>query len=376
MMMRHASLLAARRGLSSAPAHTPATFTPFLREHGVVVLDGGLGTLLGADAQRHVLWGAQLLFGREGHETLLAAHRTFLESGADVISSGSYNASFELLSAANAFTNGMLPGGVISREASQLRFTNDILRASVELAKKARNDFWTELKESGNPTGRPRPLVAASVGPVGDNTVPFTGATDPSTSVHSVPDDVAAVYYQRKLLSLCKAMPDLLAIETLPSLREARVALGALREIAPELARHGLSVPPCWVSFICRDEAATAAGDDFGEAVADLWRGEHNPAHLLALGLNCTAPALAEPLLRRAKAACPEATLLAYPNSGEVWDAREGYRCWRGVDADRGVGASYARALREAGAVAIGGCCNVTAEQIREWRGSFRPSCV
>ena len=121
---------------------------------------------------------------------------------------------------------------------------------------------------------------------------------------------------------------------------------------------------------------ATAAGDDFGETVGELWRDlapSYDHLELLAVGLNCTAPALALPLLRRAKAACPEATLIAYPNSGEIWDAREGHRCWHGVGAE-GVGASYADALRDAGAVAIGGCCNVSAQQIQEWHVGLGPT--
>ena len=41
-----------------------------------------------------------------------------------------------------------------------------------------------------------------------------------------------------------------------------------------------------------------------------------------AIGVNCVAPSLVEPLLKRARLRVSRDTLLlAYPNPGEVWDA-------------------------------------------------------
>ena len=102
-----------------------------------------------------------------------------------------------------------------------------------------------------------KPLVAASCGPAGDNVATWSGATDPSTAVHTLPDAVVARYYRRKIAALAAAEPDLVALETLPSLREARLAIGALASEAPQL--------PAWVSFICLDDATTSGGDDIGE---------------------------------------------------------------------------------------------------------------
>ena len=53
--------------------------------------------------------------------------------------------------------------------------------------------------------------------------------------MHDLPDEVVSRYYRRKLLALCRARPDLLAFESLPSLHEARLALSALSQVAPEL---------------------------------------------------------------------------------------------------------------------------------------------
>ena len=96
-------------------------------------MDGGFGTALGTESEAHPLWGAQHLFRKDGHDKVMSIHRAFLEAGADIICSNSYNASFEIFSVTGAFTDGVtLPGGTIEKEKSQLRFSSDVLRASVE----------------------------------------------------------------------------------------------------------------------------------------------------------------------------------------------------------------------------------------------------
>ena len=78
----------------------------------------------------------------------------------------------------------------------------------------------------------------------------WTGATDPQTAVHDLPDDVISLYYRRKCFALCKAMPDMIALETLPGLREARLALAALSDVEPDLGRLGLALPPFRLLFL------------------------------------------------------------------------------------------------------------------------------
>ena len=192
------------------PAHSPASLQPFLDRQGTVILDGDLSTALGAESERHALSGAQHLFRLEGHNKLLDLHRTFLEAGSDVISSLSYQVSFETFTAASTFTDGSLPGGSITAEKNQLRYSNDVLRTSVELAKKARNDFWNQAVHGGG--ARLRPLVAATVGPARDNVALWTAATEPTAAEHGLPDEVVSRYYRRKLLALCRARPELLTL--------------------------------------------------------------------------------------------------------------------------------------------------------------------
>ena len=169
---------------------------PFLAAQGTVVADGGFGgAALGPQARQHRLLGAQMLFTRDGHVQIERVHREFLEAGADVISTASYKASFEFFEQAGAFAS--LPGGAITKTAHKLRYSRDCLRTSVELAKQARDAFWTE-GPTARRAGRLRPLVAASVGPAGDWLQLGTAdtATDAAdAAVHALSDEQAAPRY-------------------------------------------------------------------------------------------------------------------------------------------------------------------------------------
>lgn len=87
---------------------------------------------------------------------------------------------------------------------------------------------------------------------------------------------------------------------------------------------------------------------------------------VVALGINCTAPAFAEELIRRARAVTAKA-IVVYPNSGETWDARS--RCWTG-DAGPQVDPASARQWVEAAARLIGGCCRIGSDRTAELAGA------
>jgi homocysteine S-methyltransferase len=148
--------------------------------------------------------------------------------------------------------------------------------------------------------------------------------------------------------------PDVLAFETLPSIDEAR-AIGEALAPWPQAA--------AWFSFTCRDEQHVAHGEllrDCAAAVAAF-------PQTVAIGVNCTLPASISALIGELRAASDK-PVIAYPNSGEGWDAAR--RCWTGS----GDAASYGAMAREwfaAGAQMVGGCCRTRPEHIalvaRQW---------
>jgi homocysteine S-methyltransferase len=78
---------------------------------------------------------------------------------------------------------------------------------------------------------------------------------------------------------------------------------------------------------------------------------------VVAVGVNCTAPDYIDALLP--VAATSGRPVIAYPNSGEGWDAQR--RAWTGRTAFQPV---QVRRWVSAGAAAVGGCCRVGPDDI------------
>lgn len=281
------------------------------------VIDGGLSTVLEAAGHdlRHPLWTARLL--TENPEALVEAHLAYLRAGAEVVISASYQAS----------VGGLVAAG-LSRDAAAAT-----LRSTTAVARDAVTRQGSEA------------LVAASVGPY--------GATLADGSEYhgdyAITDDDLREFHRQRLELLIESGPDLLAIETIPSVREANAIADALVDV--EL--------PSWFAFVCRDEARTASGDRIEDAVAAAAR----IPGLIAVGVNCTDPRLIGPLLERA-ATVTALPLIAYANSGQTWNATLGR--WEGTSATDDT--ALVTRWVDAGARLIGGCCGVGPAGISELR--------
>ncbi len=305
------------------------TVDPFAVFPDEIVLDGGLATELerrGADL-RDELWSARLLL--DNPEAIVEVHRAYVDAGADVVISGSYQASFD----------GFTARGLDRAAASGL------MRRSVELARAATAD-----------AGRPV-LVAASIGPYGAvlaDGSEYTGnygLGEPSAAIAKLRE-----FHRPRAEVLASAEPDLLAIETIPSMQETE----ALAEVVPSLG------VPTWISFSCGDDEHLNDGTPLADAI-DLATSIQGVA---AVGVNCTPPAHVPSLLRIA-AAHTSLPLVAYPNRGATWNAT--IRSWTGDAVPDGFG-TLARTLRGAGARAIGGCCGTRPADIHDVATALRPS--
>ena len=293
----------------------------------VVVLDGGLATELerrGNDLS-DALWSARLLV--DAPDEIVESHLSYFRAGARVAVSASYQASFE----------GFAARGIDRAKATLL------LRRSVGLANEARERWIAERAPEGH---HARPLyVAASIGPY--------GASLADGSEYRGDDGLSVArlraWHAPRMAALTEAGPDLLALETIPSVAEGR----ALAELLATT-----DGPPAWLSFSCADGTATRSGERvetaFGLAGAT--------DRIRAIGLNCTAPQHVTELIGRARAVSDK-PIVVYPNSGEVWDAAR--RRWVGAGGPR-VDVAAARAWVEAGASLVGGCCRVGPDRIAE----------
>jgi homocysteine S-methyltransferase len=289
---------------------------------GPVVLDGGLGTLLelrGNDL-RSELWSARLLAERP--EEIVAAHAQFFDAGARVAISCSYQASFE----------GFARAGISRAE------TEGLLRRSVELAREAAEGADAAAGAGTVPRSGHR-LVAASVGPYGAMLADgseYRG--DYGLSVREL-----RMWHRARMQVLADSGADLLALETIPSVAETEA-------VVAEADRLGVAA---WV-------AVTADGGRLrsGEPLEEAFSIAASAPTVVAVGINCSAPVEVAPAIEAAKrAGVPR--VLAYPNSGETWDAVA--RRWTG---EQCYGDALLGDWLAAGVSAIGGCCRVTPAHI------------
>lgn len=271
------------------------------------LIDGGLSTALEelGEHSQGLLWTAAALMDRP--EVITAAHRRYVDAGADVVITSSYQAS----------EPGFVAQGMSPVDARRiLASTTAVARASGA------------------------PMVAASVGPYGAfraDGSEYTGQYDTGW------DDIRA-FHRARLEVLVDSAPDLFAIETIPLRAEAELVVEELRR---------LTDLPAWVTFSCADGTRTCGGDDFAEAAASVVDA------VQAVGVNCTTPCFVEPLLQSAAVDLP---YVVYPNHGAAWDAD--HKCWIGPTGGAELPGLVPQWLA-AGARLIGGCCGVGTEGIR-----------
>jgi homocysteine S-methyltransferase len=289
---------------------------------GAHILDGGMASeleYLGADINGP-LWSAQVL--EDSPEKIVAVHRAYIEAGADIVESASYQVSRM---------------GYAEVGLDPARADSALLR-SVALARQAAA-FYPER----------RILIAASLGPYG-------AALHNGSEYHGNYDctfDDLMQFHRERINVLAAAppaeSPDLLAFETLPSLAEAE-AIGQALAPHPELA--------VWFSFTSRDQQHVAHGEllrQCASAVAAF-------PQTVAIGVNCTHPSFISGLIAQLRIASDK-PILVYPNSGEGWDAQ--HRCWIGTS-DPEAYAIKAAEWFAAGAQIIGGCCRTRPSHIRQ----------
>jgi homocysteine S-methyltransferase len=158
-------------------------------------------------------------------------------------------------------------------------------------------------------------------------------------------------FHRPRLEVLAQCDADVLACETIPSLREALVLARMLAEFPGASA---------WISFACADGAHTCEGQRIAECVSRL----NDFPQIVSVGVNCTRPEYISSLLRSMRDHTDK-PLLVYPNSGEHYDART--KQWTGLVDSRPF-AQQARGWYEDGARLIGGCCRTRPSDIRAIR--------
>jgi S-methylmethionine-dependent homocysteine/selenocysteine methylase len=282
-------------------------------QSGPLILDGATGTELERRGAGHPppLWSAGALLSAP--EVVEAIHREYVEAGADIIVANTFRTNPRTLRAAGRWSEGAA-----------------LNRLAIDLARRA--------------TGGRSVLVVASVAPVEDCYRP-----------ERVPaESVLQAEHEEMMAWLAAAQPDLIWIETMNTLCEARTAATAARD-------QGL---PLAVSFVVQESGDLLSGERLEDAVAAV-----EPLGPLAVGVNCIPPRGLTALLPRLRRTTTR-PLAAYAHIGNPIPIRG----WSfGEDATPAEYAAHARDWLRLGASVVGGCCGTTPAHIRAVRDCVKP---
>jgi homocysteine S-methyltransferase len=194
----------------------------------------------------------------------------------------------------------------------------------VALAREGQRDGW----------------VAGSVGPYGAMLADGSEYTGAYVEVLTVAD--LREFHRPRMALLAEAGADVLACETVPAAAEAEALIAEAQELGV----------PIWLSLTTVLDDHGVVRTRRGERAADVFAMAAGVAEVIAVGVNCTAPAAVGPAV--VEAARTGKPVVAYPNSGEGWDAVA--RRWTGSP---GIWLDDVPRWVDAGARLIGGCCRV-----------------
>lgn len=275
------------------------------------LIDGGLSTeltRLGAQIRGELWTGKALL---ENPELVEQAHRSYVAAGAEVVITSSYQLSRQ----------GFQEIGLTAADA------NAALRESIRVARAA--------------VAGTNSQVAASVGPYG--AVLHDGSE--YRGDYKVSQAFLEDFHAERIEVLLQEDPDLLAVETIPNLVEAR----ALKAV---LATFEI---PRWIAFTAESETKLWSGENIDEAIAEVSALDN----LVAIGFNCVDPRLVSDLTRLVKAHAG-VQAIAYPNRGGQWDSNAGQ--WIGQEPRELI--DWLPEWRDAGLDWVGGCCGTDSSDI------------
>lgn len=299
---------------------------------GCAVIDGGFATQLeihGADIN-DPLWSALCLINSP--HLISKVHLEYLEAGADIIVTSSYQAT--------------LPG-FISRGLS-LEQGEKLLEKSVKLARDARDVFWKTVEKIGDHSYN-RALVAASIGSYGAYLADgseYSGCYGDNVDLEKLKD-----FHRRRLQVLVEAGPDILAFETIPNKLEAQAITELLEEENVQI--------PSWICFSSVDGVNAPSGESFDDCLQVL----NKSKRIEAVGINCAPPQFVHSLVQKFKELTGK-VIVVYPNSGETWDGIQ--KRWlpsKCFNDDKFK--VLATRWRDSGAKLIGGCCRTTPSTVR-----------
>ena len=305
----------------------------------ILLLDGGFGTMVQryglseADYRGErfrelpgQLRGCNDLLNLTRPDIIREIHTRYLQAGADLITTNSFNA--------NAIS--LTDYGISD-------LAREIARAAASIARAAADEYTQR-----NPS-KPR-FVAGSMGPTNRTASMSPDVSDPAA--REVTFSQLAEAYGEQARGLVEGGADVLLIETVFDTLNAKAALYAVDRLGEELGRQ----LPVMVSGTLADASGRTLS---GQTVEAFWVSVSH-ARLLSVGLNCAYGARQMlPYLERL-AAVAEVRVSAHPNAG-LPNVMGGYD-----ETPEMFAADVEEYLRRGLLNIVGGCCGTTPEHIFE----------
>ncbi len=309
-------------------------FESILRQR-IAVLDGSWGVLLqrevrGEEGYRgdwfrdhsHDVAGDPDLLNLTQPELIARIHGEYFAAGADIATTNTFTAT----------TIGQADYGLAADVVEEMNL------AGARLARTAADEWAAK-------TGSPR-FVAGSVGPLNVSLSLSPRVDDPA--YRGATFDEVAEAYAHQIRALREGGVDLLLIETVFDTLNAKAAIVAARESAPEL--------PLWLSFTAVDRSGRNLS---GQTVEAFWISvEH--AEPLVVGVNCSLGAAEMRPFVEDLAQVASTWVASYPNAGLPNEL--GLHDEQPEDTSRFLG----EFARDGLVNIVGGCCGTTPEHVRQ----------
>ncbi len=269
----------------------------------VLILDGAMGTEVVRRTGGRVSMGE--ILNREAPQVILSIHRDYVEAGADIIETNTFSL--------NRFK---------AEEAGLQGEYIDLIKRGVELARRA----------AGSDV-----FVSGSVGPLGRLLQPL-GELTPEQAYEA---------YREIFRAMTEEGVDLIQVETMVDIEEAKIAERAARDVAPQV--------PLIISITFTEDGRTVTGSDPETAFSILSR-----TSAAVLSANCGREVeefleIAEVLSRKGK------PFAIYPNAG--LPIKRGGKIYYPMGPQEF--SQFAEKFYERGASIVGGCCGTTPGHIR-----------
>lgn len=307
----------------------------------ILILDGAMGTMI----QRYKLTeedyrGTRFKnFGTllKGNNDLLSItqpqiietiHRQYLDAGADIIETNTFNATT-----------------ISMQDYNMEHVAQEINLQATRLAKSIADEYTAR-----NPH-KPR-YVAGSIGPTNKTASMSPRVEDPI--FRAITFDDLRIAYQEQITALVEGGADLLLIETIFDTLNAKAALFAAEEV---FSQTGITLPIMLSATVSDKAGRTLSGQTIGAFVASTAH-----ANILSVGLNCSFGASdMKPFLKELAQTAPY-YISAYPNAGLPNQFGE-------YDETPETMAEQIKEYVDEELVnIIGGCCGTTPEHIAQYQ--------